>query len=162
MDTSQKPTQATQNQGVVPPAPSVPATQPSVPQAGNSTPAQTPASVPSPAGKEYEPGQSLSEYASLPGAELEPVVAPELKEAGVEAISNPEHPKLTIQDKRNGITPGADSLTHPTTAHGVHPIPMTKEKATEILENKEFKIWDSIKWYAKNMFRQHEKEEGMQ
>lgn len=116
-------------------------------------------SAPAQQGKEYEPGQSLTEYASLPGSELEPDLAPELKEAGVEHSPNTERPTLTVQDKRLGIQHGVDAVSHPMTTPGNN-LPMTKTEATAILENRKIGFLESIKWRAKNIFRQDEKEEA--
>lgn len=112
-------------------------------------------------GKEYEPGQSLTEYASLPGSELEPNVTPELKDAGVEVSPNTERPVLTVEDKRLGVTHGVDALSHPLTL-GSNQLPMTKEKAKAILEDRKIGWLDSLKGFALNMFRQNEKKEAQE
>ncbi len=103
--------------------------------------------------KEQELAGSTHSEVAQP-AEKEPVLAPEVKEAGVEAIS--EAPQLTLEDKKAGIEPAKESVPVPTQPSGAVKLPpITQEEAVHVLKNRSFhKAKKAIVWLATLFLRQ--------
>lgn len=100
-------------------------------------PVATPVSAPQ---KEQQP--AVSEF--LKPSEAEPVIQPELSEAGVEKVK--EVPDLTLEDKKAGLEPAKESVPVSTTPSGLVQLPMTEEEAVRTI--KTTSVSDSRHWLA--------------
>lgn len=100
----------------------------------------TPVSAPQ---KEQQPVSSeVSEF--VKPSEAEPVIHPELAEAGVEKIK--EVPDLTLEDKKAGLSAAKESVPVSTVPSGLVQLPMTEEEARRTI--KTTKPSDSRHWWA--------------
>lgn len=87
-------------------------------------------------------------YIQPSGAETQPEVAVELKEYGVEAVTNQEKPQLTEHHKNIGLRPAKESVPAPTqvTSSSHVQLPMTEEEALKKIKSTSTK--DSKHWLA--------------
>lgn len=105
--------------------------------------------------------QPLSEV--LTPSEAEPVLSPELVEAGVEVSPNPHVPDLTMHDKNAGLSHAPVIAPVPTHHSGSVQLPIPGEEA--IVRSKiEKDSKKSISWYLRVVVREYlmgkEKEKG--
>lgn len=136
------PAQKTQNPSLVTPAPVSPQQQPvpPVPVSGIQ--------------KELQVGpisQPTTETLIKP-TETEPVLSPEVSEAGVEAHDY-ETIHLTEEQKKAGILPAKEATPMPTEPSGMVHLPMDPKKAHIVLKTHK-KIADSIVWLALLVLKQ--------
>ncbi|MBI2033166.1 MAG: hypothetical protein HYT10_01745 [Candidatus Levybacteria bacterium] len=89
----------------------------------------------------------------ITASEKEPVLHPEIQEAGVEVSRNPEIPDLTIHDKNAGIKHSGDILPVNTAPTGAVQLPMTEEEANSVLK-KGKNPKKSLTWLAIAVIRQ--------
>lgn len=78
--------------------------------------------------------------------EIEPVLPPEVKEAGVEAVTNNEFPKLSEEDRKAGIAPAPEAtpVTDVSQQHSVQlPSPLQVEQTIKTTT-----VQDSAHWHA--------------
>lgn len=133
---------------IVSPATATPPVQDDV--AAQPAPVAPPPVVPMPPAPAAPPAKELEPTSSAPlempdlmqPTELEPVLHPEVAEAGVEAVS--QHPTLTIEDHRAGLQPAGDSIPHHTQPNGTVKLPMTPEEAVAAAKNEP--VENSKKW----------------
>lgn len=103
-------------------------------------PVATPLSAPQ---KEQQPVASeTSEF--IKPSEAEPIIHPELAEAGVEKVK--EVPDLTLEDKKAGLSAAKESVPVSTAPSGLVQLPMTEEEARQTI--KKTSISDSRHWLA--------------
>lgn len=99
-----------------------------------------PVSVPQ---KEQQPvSPEISEF--VKPSEAEPVIHPELAEAGVEKVK--EVPDLTLEDRKAGLSAAKESVPVSTTPSGLVQLPMTEEEAKRTI--KTTSVSDSRHWLA--------------
>lgn len=97
--------------------------------------------------KEAEPlsiSQNTQEY--ITPSEIEPVIAPEVAEHGVETVTNQHVPQLTPEHKALGIEHAKETVQVVTVPTGQVQLPMTVEEATVTV--KQQKVSNSIVWIA--------------
>lgn len=103
-------------------------------------PVVAPVSVPQ---KEQQPvSPEISEF--VKPSEAEPVIHPELAEAGVEKVK--EVPDLTLEDRKAGLSAAKESVPVSTTPSGLVQLPMTEEEAKRTI--KTTSVSDSRHWLA--------------
>lgn len=86
------------------------------------------------------------EYIVPSGAEVEPVVSPELAEHGVEVVANREHPVLSDDHRQIGIQHAKESVPVTTHPQGSIQLPMTEEDADRRFRTT--KVDDSDHWFT--------------
>lgn len=110
-----------------------------------SVPASPPLQQGGPVGsvhKEFGPtAVSTHEIMQPAGEHVEPQLAPEVREVGVQAVK--EVPDLTLHDKKSGIQVAKESTPHPTGPTGVVNYVMSEEEAKEEVKHKDV----SRSWY---------------
>ncbi len=81
----------------------------------------------------------------LTPSEQEPTLHEEVKEAGVEKVS--QHPELTPEDKKAGLEASKEATPVVTQPSGAVKLPMTAQEAENAV--KHYSITDSAKWLGK-------------
>jgi hypothetical protein len=112
---------------------------------------QTPASHPVSGGhKEHAPiGLSPSEVV-VASTDVEPVLQPEVAEAGVEVVANPHKPHITQAHKDAGMELAKDMTQVPLVPSGNLHLPITPAKALDI-EKRHLPANDSVRWLAERV-----------
>lgn len=117
-------------------------------------PAQQPEPVSLPH-KEFVPRTQVSEASSLEQSMVEPEIAPEVAEAGVEVTPVQHTPKIHPDAAKAGLSPAKEATPVITTPTGIIKLPMTEEEAKEV--RKVYGIKDSMRWRAELVLEQLKK-----
>lgn len=81
--------------------------------------------------KETEPIPQQDAF--LEPTDREPLLHPELKEAGIETVKT--EPQLTLEDKKAGLSLAKESILHPLQPTGVVTLPMTAGEEQKIAKS---------------------------
>lgn len=95
--------------------------------------------------KEHGP-VGTAEFIKPSGAEVAPVIPPELSEHGVEAVPSTEAPPLTVEHKEAGIHHAKESVPVSSQPQQTIKLPMTEEEALKVI--KTTNVSDSKHWLA--------------
>jgi hypothetical protein len=106
--------------------------------------------------KEHSPivGQSINQEMIRP-TEQEPVLAPELKDAGVTIVQSQEHIQLNPDLKAVGVAPVKTAIPVQATSSDMIQLPMTEKEAERVA--KTHPAIDSIRWLATLIIEQARK-----
>lgn len=110
-------------------------------------------------GKEHVPsGGGRAEF--IQSSETDPVIAPELKEAGVEVVKSEETPRLSQEVAQAGVVHAKSAtLLNPAPARQIslpeENLPLSEPEAVEIVKNKS--VSESVRWLAVFVLRQVKK-----
>lgn len=106
--------------------------------------------------KEFAPHAPIQPFDSgIRASEVEPVLEPEVTEAGVAVVSNIETPQITDDHKAIGILPAKDAVPVHTSPLGHVQLPMDEAQAKEVI--KTHPVYDSVRWFAMLVVEQIEK-----
>lgn len=147
MDQNPSPTQNPQDNTI--PVPSTPPVQ--------QTDVPTPPAGVQPVGGSREQGsssQSINSEVVMP-TEVEPVISPEVKEAGVEAVPNKYQIQIKPELKNVGVTAVKTAVPVPTAPSGSIQLPMTEEEARKNI--KTHPVFDSARWLSTQILEQLKK-----
>lgn len=95
--------------------------------------------------QEIGPGQPVQQHEmAVRPTEVQPVLRPEVKEAGVAVVNH--LPELTLEDKKAGLSLAKESVIVSTEPSGIVQLPMTRvqAKAGAAVSAKESKKWWSV------------------
>lgn len=126
-----------------------------VPQAPSATPV-APAEPVGGMNKEAGPVMHIEQPVSevLTPSEAEPVLSPELVEAGVEVPPNPHVPDLTVHDKNAGLSHAPVIAPVPTQPSGAVVLPIPGEEAI-VRAKTETDTKKSLSWYLRVIVREY-------
>ncbi len=86
-------------------------------------------------------------------SEQEPVIPPEVAEAGVETVRDRETPQLTPHDGKAGLSHANEAVSVHTSPSGFVQLPKTEEEVKKELKL-HHKIGNSITWFLTTLLRQ--------
>lgn len=95
----------------------------------------------------------LSTHEFMQSTEVAPSISQEVKEAGVEVVT--DTPELTLTDQNAGISLAKESVVHPTAPTGAVHTPLTQEEAVSVIKTKNFR--SSWFWRALSFLREMHK-----
>lgn len=104
-----------------------------------------------PVSSPHKEGMPTVQTEHIKPAEIEPVIHPEVKEAGVETYT--EKPVLDQEHVKIGVTHSPDSTSVPTQPSGIINLPLTERQATNVVKVHK-KVSDSVTWLAVLVLRQ--------
>lgn len=107
--------------------------------------------------KEHAPAVGPVEYGAIQPSEVEPQIAPEVAEAGVEASPDPHTPAIHPVAKQAGMTHAKQHAPVSTTPGGRIQLPMTQVNAQQV--KKTASVKDSIRWLAELVLEQFKRGE---